>query len=167
MRIGHGPRSRPFSWSSLTLVLLAFVVTSSAEPVFAQGDPPPSPSSSAVLQYSEFVPTSEGGNVPGVRKKTVSTLPKSAKKALAKLSKSTATALTAISVSSDYGAPNTAHQSRQGSSVVSGGLSDDSSVSSTVATAGNSRMIGLLVALVSISLVAGTMATRAQRRQRR
>jgi hypothetical protein len=71
----------------------------------ADGEPEP-PVDSAVIQYVELVPTSEGAKAPGVGKKTkAATLPAKTRKALAKESPTTAKALATVATSSDYGAP--------------------------------------------------------------
>ena len=152
------------------MVAVAAVVAAgaSAKAVGAQ-DGVPAPSSSAVSQYAELVPTGKGPTAPGLRQAQASTLSPQAQAALGDISPAAAKALTTIATSSDYGAPATRSDT---SAVFSGGPSrgGESSLDRTFQAAetatspiSDADLIGLLATLLVLTAGGAALALQARR----
>lgn len=152
------------------MVAVAAVVAAgaSAKAVGAQ-DGVPAPSSSAVSQYAELVPTGKGPTAPGLRQAQASTLSPQAQAALGDISPAAAKALTTIATSSDYGAPATRSDT---SAVSSGGPSrgGESSLDRTFQAAATATspisdadLIGLLATLLVLTAGGAALALQARR----
>jgi hypothetical protein len=137
-------------------------------PGLAQEEPP-APSSSAVSQYAELVPTGSGPTAPGVKETELAALGPRARQALEQTSEATAKALATIATSSDYGAPRTT----PGSADVApgddpspgGGASLDRTFQAAAGAASpvdDAYMIGLLLALLVITVGGAGLAIRAR-----
>jgi hypothetical protein len=142
--------------------------SSGASAVGAYVETVPTTGPSAVDAYVETVPTA-GSPTPGTRKETLSSLTPTAKAALEKLPRATASALEKVSSSSVYGAP----LSRQ-PRLVTAESSSNVSVSDTLrgtaqalGTAGDTRLLGLLIVLVVTTFGAIALAAIHARRSSR
>jgi len=141
------------------LIAVAGVVSAGAlaGAAYAQGGSP-APSSSAVSQYAELVPTGKGPTAPGLNQAQASTLSPTARAALDGIPAATATALATIATSSDYGAPATtsgaegvpAGQSPSAGGGTSLGRTVDAAASAA-SPISDTDLIGLLLTLLVIT----------------
>jgi len=88
--------------ASLAVILFALML---ARVDAALGAGPSPSASSAISQYVEVVPTSQGDSAPGVEKPTVTKLPPKSAAAVHEEAPAAAEALQAVATSSTYGAP--------------------------------------------------------------
>ena len=126
----------------------------------------PDPSSSAVSQYAELVPTGSGPKAPGVEPPQAAALAPEARRALESTPSEMASLLATVATSSDYGAPQT--PLADAGNDVSGSPSPDEpsldrTLAATAAAVDDARILGLLVAMVVIALGGGALAVRARR----
>lgn len=160
-----------------SLRVLAFTVVAAAaaggnlhDVAGAQTKQPP-PDDSAVIQYTELVPTAGGRKAPGVGKKTRGPLSPRSKKALSATSRPTASVLTEVATSSDYGAPPrratpAPKPGRPNEPAPGERPSLDRTLQATAVAAApvdDTRMIGLLVAMLGIAVGGGALAVRSHR----
>ena len=158
------------SWSFRVVLGVAAVVAAGAfaETVGAQ-DGPPAPSSSAVSQYTELVPTGKGPTAPGLRQAQASTLSRAAQAALDDISPAAAKALATIATSSSYGAPATRSDASGLASERSsgGGAAPLGRTFEAAATAASpisdADLIGLLLTLVVVTVGGAGLALQARR----
>jgi len=149
-------------------VAAAVVAGALADSVGAQ-DGLPTPSSSAVSQYAELVPTGKGPTAPGLRQAQASTLSPNAQAALADISPEAAKALSTIATSSDYGAPTTRSDTYGMSSAVSSGGEGTSldrkfeAAATATSPISDADMIGLLGILFVVTAGGAALALRARR----
>lgn len=162
-------RSRT-SWRRLGAVVVTVVFAAALPAVSAAQGEPPSPDDSAVIQYTELVPTGTGPKASGVGRERRSSLPQNTKQALASAPAATANALTSVATSSNYGAPSTrtTRQKPKPRSAPSptDELSLDRTLSATAVAAApvdDARLIGLLVTLLAIVVGGGALAIRNRR----
>jgi hypothetical protein len=139
-----------------------------ADGVCAQ-DGLPAPSSSAVSQYAELVPTGKGATAPGLRRAQTSTLSPTARAALNDISPAAANALRTIATSSDYGAPATRLDTTpksSGESSGGGGTSLDRTFEAAATAASpisDADVIGLLGTLLVVTVGGAGLAIHARR----
>lgn len=151
------------------MAVAAGVVLATALPAVALAqDEEPSPDDSAVIQYTELVPTGTGPKAPGIGRERRGSLPPSTKKALERAPKPTADTLTTVATSSNYGAPATrpTRQKPRRAPSPTEELSLDRTLQATAAAAApvdDARMIGLLVAMLAIAVGGGVLAARNRR----
>ena len=120
-------------------------------------DETPEPGASAVLQYTELVPTASGPKAPGIGESTTTPLPEDTASALGVTSDARARVLAELATSSAYGAPSSVAPA--GSSAPLDQSSFDESVRSTAETAvGDTRLIALLVLMLATLAVAAGLA---------
>lgn len=148
---------------SLTVIVLAGTVGGAAR---GQGNPQ-APSSSAVSQYAELLPTGSGPTAPGVEEKQLATLTPKARRALEGTSDPVTTALATIATSSNYGAPKTilgsADKAPGDDSSPAQGASLDRAFQAAVTAASpvdDAYMIGMLLALLVITVGGAALAIR-------
>jgi hypothetical protein len=124
----------------------------------AAGDTRPAPRASAVLQYTELVPTAGGPAAPGVDKHVSSPLPGQALTAREASSPAFAKALTQLATSSDYGAPISTGAGPEVGQPTPAIRSDFNATLRSAATAaidvGDARLLSLVGAMV-LTLVGG------------
>ena len=132
----------------------------------AKGRPPKVQDQSAVAQYRESIPTSSGPELTGTAGARTRPLPAPVHATITREAGQSAGRLVKVATSSAYGAP----QDRlPGTSA--GAHPDGAGVSSPIvaapgrliASAGRSRLLGLLVVLVAVSACAGIAAARGRR----
>jgi hypothetical protein len=142
----------------------------------AQGPPV-----SAVSQYVEQVPTSDGSAAVGAERPRRSTLPAAARKALASKPSTTAAALTEIATSSRYGAPPATVADKpkpppRGRAVVvvldppserSSIAAALTSTAEAVGSASDARLLGLIGFLSLTTVAMAAVAVRERRASRR
>ena len=175
---GHPLRLLPLA--TIGAIAAATLVASATAGTTGTADDPP-PADSAVIQYTELVPTSKGAKAPGVGTKTRAQLPPKAKRALRDTPAKTTKALVTVSTSSDYGAPATAQPRtapskagpptrtkppRRDALSPNEEPSLERTLSATAVAAApvdDARMLGLLVALVGIAVAGAVLAARARR----
>lgn len=131
-------------------------------------DGTPAPSSSAVSQYAELVPTGKGPTAPGLQRAQTSSLSPAARAALKGVSPAAAKSLTTIATSSAYGAPatrsNTSGMVSEESSGA-GGTSLDRTFEAAATAASpisDSDLIGLLVILLVVTAGGAGLAIRSR-----
>ena len=139
-------------------VVVAFILASGGE----AADSRPTPRASAVLQYTELVPTAEGPAAPGIDKTVVSPLPDPTSKSLGASSAAFAKALTQLATSSDYGAPS---RTTAGPEVEQQTLEAGANFNGTLRSAataaigvGDARLAGVLTVMVLILVGAAALA---------
>jgi hypothetical protein len=135
-------------------LVLALALASSGR----TADSRPTPRASAVLQYTELVPTAEGPAAPGTDERVASPLPGQTPTAREASSPAFAKALTQLATSSDYGAPTsrrTGPEVEQPANVAGSDLNASLRSAATAAIdVGDARLVGLLGVMV-LTLVAG------------
>lgn len=163
-------RSRRRPWPSRVALPVAGVVAAGAlaGAVGAQ-DGPPTPSSSAVGQYAELVPTGKGPTAPGLQQAQAASLSPTAQAALNDISPAAAKALTTIATSSDYGAPATSSgTSGAAPGGSSGGGTSLNRTFEAAATAASpisdTDLIGLLLTLLVVTAGGAALALQARAR---
>lgn len=127
----------------------------------------PAPSSSAVSQYAELVPSGGGPTAPGVDETRLAELTPSARYALASRSDAIAKALATVATSSDYGAPRTtdAAVTPPGESFPGDEPSLDrtfQAAASAASPVGDAYMVGLLLAILFVTAGGAAVAIRAR-----
>lgn len=165
------PKSTPRSGRGGALSLIVALAAATTFVGSARGaDEPPAPGDSAVIQYTELVPTGSGATAPDIGKKTRSSLPKKAKRALDNALEEKASALTVVATSSDYGAPSTTSATSKPVPRNTPSPTEQPSLDRTfeataaaVAPVDDARMIGLLVALLAITFGGVALALRRPR----
>ena len=126
----------------------------------------PAPSSSAVSQYAELIPSGTGPTAPGVDETQLAELTPSARYALASRPDAVAKALATVATSSDYGAPKTtdaAATTPPGESYPGDEPSLDRTFQAAATAAspgGDAYMVGLLLALLFVTAGGATVAIR-------
>ena len=152
------------------MFLVAAVVAAGAfaDAVGAQ-DGLPAPSSSAVSQYAELVPTGKGPTAPGLGQAQGSTLSPTAHAALDDISPAVAKALLTIATSSAYGAPATVSDTSgtsSGGSSRGGGTSIDRTFQAAATAASpisDADLIGLLLTLAVVTVGGAGLALQSRR----
>jgi hypothetical protein len=152
-------------WKAAAAVACVLVAPAFAQVARGQ-ESPPDPTSSAVTQYAELVPTGSGPTAPGVEAARFAALPPEAQSALAAAPASLATLLATIATSSDYGAPQAA--STEGSPAMGSSTPDrQPSLEQTVQAAADvasrpadGSVAGLLLAALAITAGAAGIAIR-------
>lgn len=165
-------RTRSAWWPAVAIVAASTFSATFAGVARAQEEPPP-PNDSAVVQYTELVPTGTGPKAPGVGREQRDSLPKETNKALESVPKSTADSLTEVATSSNYGAPATRpapttrpSQPPRDTPEPSDAFSLDRTLQATAVAAApvdDARMVGLLVAMLAIAAGGGALAVRKRR----
>jgi hypothetical protein len=139
---------------------MAVVAIALAPNVRANGETP-EPSGSAVLQYTELLPTAGGPKAPGIGDSTTTPLSEHAASRLGVTSDETARVLAELATSSAYGAPSARATSEPGDASQNTGSSLDESLGSTADSAmrvGDERLIGLLVVMLASVVAAAALA---------
>lgn len=150
------------------VALVAASVAAATAAGDARAQAAPSPSSSAVSQYTELVPTGGGPKAPGVEETELAALTPTARRALEGTPAATAKALATIATSSDYGAPKTTLDpdvvAAGGSSTVPGASLDRTfqAAASAASPVGDAYMIGLLLSLVVVTAGGAALAVRSR-----
>ena len=140
----------------------AFAGTASAQ------DGPPAPSSSAVSQYAELVPTGKGPTAPGLQEAQASDLSPAARAALDGIPPAIAGALAKIGTSSDYGAPASGSASSGVALGASSGAERPSldrtfqAAATAASPISDLDLIGLLLTLLVITGGGAALAVRAR-----
>lgn len=128
---------------------------------------PPTPSSSAVSQYTELVPTSKGPAAPGLQQAQAASLSPNARAALDGIAPAAAKALATIATASDYGAPMTKSKTSSiGFEGSSGGSSLDRTFEAAATAASpisDADLIFLLVTLLVVTAGGAGLAIQARR----
>jgi hypothetical protein len=128
---------------------------------------PPTPSSSAVSQYTELVPTSEGPAAPGLQPAQAANLSPNARAALDGISPAAAKALATIATASEYGAPMTKSDTPSiGFEGSTGGTSLDRTFEAAATAASplsDADLIGLLLTLLVVTAGGAGLAIQARR----
>ena len=136
-----------------------------ATPLPAQDRPPVG--DSAVNQYAEVVPGAGGPTTPGLGKQSKTRLPDAADEALQEEPVATAERLKEIATSSTYGAPTRPVKPASGElAAVPAETSLDATLRSTVtaiASDDDTRLLGLLAAVVVTTFAAVALAIRRAR----
>ncbi|HEX3290319.1 MAG TPA: hypothetical protein VHR46_02920 [Gaiella sp.] len=156
-------------WGVRAGALVAVLVSSGilAGAAWAQGEPP-TPSSSAVSQYAELLPTGAGPTAAGVKEQERGALSAKAQRALARMPDTTAKALATIATSSDYSAPTA---TRDRGSTSPGEATPGQRVSldrtfqaaaSAASPVGDAYLVGLVVALLVVTIGGAGLAVRAR-----
>jgi hypothetical protein len=127
----------------------------------------PAPSSSAVSQYAELVPTGKGPTAPGLQQEQAASLSPTARTALGGIPPATASALAKIATSSSYGAPKATHAAvtAPGDSLPGDEPSLDrafQAVTTAASPVGDAYMLGLLLALLFVTAGGAAVAIRAR-----
>lgn len=128
----------------------------------------PAPSSSAVSQYAEVIPTGAGPTAPGVQAAELATLSPTARIALERTPKAVAAALATIATSSDYGAPNETAppiSTPDAGTTASRETSLDRTFQAAATAAspvGDAYMVGVLLALMVVTAGGAGLAIRAR-----
>ena len=139
-----------------------------AEETFPATTAAPRPGASSVVQYIELVPTAGGPIAPGIAEERRLPLSPKAKRALGSLPKPTADSLLMVATSSTYGAPSQLGTGASGQIIREAGATTRSSsrnqsleaIAAVVAPSGDTRMIGLLLFVVAVTVAAGALSLR-------
>ena len=156
------------AWSSRLVLPIAGVIAAGAVAgVAGAQDGPPAPSSSAVSQYAELVPTGKGPTAPGLQQAQASDLSPTARAALDGIPPAIAGTLAKVATSSDYGAPAAsagASGMTSGRSVAAGSSLDRTFQAATTAASpiSDTDLLGLLATLLVITGGGAALAVRAR-----
>ena len=132
----------------------------------AKGRPPKVQDQSAVAQYRESIPTSSGPELTGTAGARARPLPAPVHATISREAGQSAGRLVKVATSSAYGAPqDRLPETSAGAHPEGAGVSSPivAAPGRLIASAGRSRLLGLLVVLVAVSAGAAVAAARGRR----
>jgi hypothetical protein len=129
----------------------------------AQGKPPKVQDQSAVAQYRESIPTSSGPELTGAAAVRTAPLPAPVHAAIAREAGRSAGLLEQVATSSAYGAPQD-RLPETPAGAHPGGAGAGSAITAApgrlIASAGRSRLVGLIIVLVAVTALTAVAARR-------